>query len=83
MKLGQPQNLSVEEMRLLRSHACPEVRLLTFPEAKNSVEMNISIQPTEVYLLELRRQSLVALPKSGLRAQLAQWERQMSDASKA
>jgi xylan 1,4-beta-xylosidase len=83
MKLGQPQNLSVEEMRLLRSHAQPEVRLLPFLEVKESVEMDLSIPPAEVYLLELRRQSPAALPKAGLRAQLAQWEKQMSDASKA
>ncbi len=83
MELGQPQDLSAEEMRLVRSRAQPECRLFPFPSAKESISMNLEVHPGEVYLLELRRQSAAALPKTGLRAQLAQWEQQMSDASKA
>ncbi len=83
MELGQPQDLSVEEMRLLRRRAQPECQLLSFPAAKESIQLDLAIQPGEVLLLELRRQGSAALPKTGLRAQLAQWEKQMSDASKA
>jgi xylan 1,4-beta-xylosidase len=83
VELGQPQDLSTEEMRFLRSRAQPDCQLFAFPSAKDSILMSLAIQPAEVYLLELRRQGPTALPKTGLRAQLAQWEQQMSDASKA
>jgi xylan 1,4-beta-xylosidase len=83
MALGQPQNLSTEEMRLLRNRAQPEYGLIPFPAAEGSVHLDVSIQPAEVLLLEFRRKGATSLPKSGLRAQLAQWEQQMSDASKA
>jgi len=82
MKLGQPQNLSTEEMRLLRQHAQPESRLFTYTGAGESISLDLDVAPGEVLFLELRRQGTKALPKTGLRKQLAVWEEQMSATSK-
>ena len=82
MELGQPQDLSPEEMRLLRSHAQPEYRLFSYPGASGSVLRDFALLPGEVVLFEFRPQGKPPLPKAPLRQQLAQWEQQMSAASK-
>jgi beta-xylosidase len=76
--LGSPQTLSREEMRLLRSHSQPECVL-------HSVEKEgwgFSLSPGEVALLELRPRGAAALPKSGLRRELLEWERRMGETSR-
>jgi len=83
LELGQPQNLSHEEMRLLRSHSQPQCRLFLHPEEGVPASWDFDLAPGEVVLFELRRQGVAALPKSALREELAQWEQQMSDISRA
>jgi len=83
VELGQPQDLSHEEMRLLRAQAEPGYELFQFPGAGKTISVDFSVAPAEVYLFELRRKGTPALPKSALRSQLMQWEQQMGDASKA
>ncbi|NJK91425.1 MAG: hypothetical protein HC904_06110 [Blastochloris sp.] len=76
-ELGSPQTLSPLEMRLIRSHAQPAMRL-TSPGTTNT----FSLKPGEVLHLEIRPQGSPALPKSNLRHALADWEQRMSGKSK-
>jgi xylan 1,4-beta-xylosidase len=82
VELGQPQNLSNEEMRLLRAQAAPDYELLQFPGAGKTISVDFSVAPAEVYLFELRRKATPSLPKTAPRSQLMQWEQQMGDSSK-
>lgn len=77
--LGSPQTLSPAEMRLLRAHSQPEVRLIK-PQA--DPRFSLCLESSEVVHLEIRPQAMAALPKTNLRGALALWEKQMSDQSK-
>ena len=76
--LGSPQTLSKEEMRLLRAHAQPECML----HHVHNGTWGFSLSPGEVVLLELRPRGAAALPKSGLRRELLEWERKMGETSR-
>ena len=82
-KLGRPQNLSVEEMRLLRRHAQPHCEVRSFAAAKKSISLDVILAPGEVCFLEARPQGVTAQPKTALREKLALWEKQMSDSSRS
>lgn len=77
--LGSPQTLSPAEMRLLRAHAQPEVRLI---EAQSDGMITLRLDAAEVLHLEIRPKGQTALPKTNLRDALALWEKQMGEKSK-